>query len=317
MTTGLRRAAGWWIVDLMGNPDLSIRDVRILDGNGGDGVEGDIEITGDRVTDVGRARDAVTEIDGAGQVVAPGFIDVHTHDDAAVISHPGMGFKLAQGCTSVVVGNCGVSAMPPTADALLGGLERTWSDLGGYLEAVEARKPAVNVMSQIGHNTVRQTVMGMSKRAPTAAELGQMAAHVESAMEQGACGFSTGLIYEPGRYCLTDEVIELTRISATYGGIYNSHMRNEGDQLLESVDELIQIGHEAGCSCHISHHKSAGPQNWGRIGESLAKGRWIAQSSIRGDGVVGLMRQSSIHLSQGRRVRAWIVMRFRHRRGIE
>lgn len=255
----------------MGRPDLSIRDVRILDGNGGDPIDGDIEITGDRITDVGRARAAITEIDGAGQVVAPGFIDVHTHDDAALIAHPDMRFKLAQGCTSVVVGNCGFSAMPPTADALLGGLERTWTDLAGYLEAVEAHRPAVNVMSQVGHNTIRQTVIGMARRAPSTAELAQMAAHVESAMEQGACGFSTGLIYEPGRYCLTEEVIELTRISAAYGGIYNSHMRDEGDHLLESVDELIQIGHEADCACHISHHKSAGPQNWGRIGESLAK----------------------------------------------
>ena len=256
---------------LMSAPDLAIRNVRILDGDGGEAFDGDVEITEDRITDVGSARAAKVEVDGGGQVLCPGFADTHTHDDGALLAHPSMGFKLAQGCTSVIVGNCGFSAVPPTNDMLFGGLNRTWNDLDGYLAAVAAGGPAVNVMSQVGHNTVRQTVMGLENRPPTQRELDDMAGHVELAMEQGACGFTTGLVYEPGRYSRTEEIIELATVSAQYGGIYNSHMRNEGDRLLDSVEELIRIGHEAGCRCHISHHKSAGPQNWGRIGESLAR----------------------------------------------
>jgi len=254
----------------MSRPDIAVRNVRIFDGQGGEAADGDIEITSDRITAVGTAAAADLEIDGRGQVLCPGFIDVHTHDDAALLAHPGMHFKLAQGCSSVVVGNCGFSAVPPTGDMLFRGQDKTWTQLDGYMAAVDARSPAVNFMSQVGHNTVRQAVMGIENREPTTSELAVMKSHVDAAMERGACGFTTGLIYEPGRYSLTEEVVELAKVSAGYGGVYNSHIRNEGDRLLESVAELLEIGSEAGCGCHISHHKSAGPQNWGKIGESLA-----------------------------------------------
>jgi len=253
----------------MTRPDIAIRNVRIVDGQGGMAVEGDVEVTADRISSVGTAAAANLEIDGRGQVLCPGFVDVHTHDDGALVAHPGMHFKLAQGCTSVVVGNCGFSAVPSSTDVLLRDLDKSWTDLDGYLAVVEARSPAVNFMSQIGHNTVRQAVMGLDDRAPTSVEMATMRSHVEAAMDDGACGFTTGLIYQPGRYSLTEEVVELAKVSSAYDGVYNSHIRNEGDQLLESVAELVQIGHEAGCSCHISHHKSAGPQNWGGVGASL------------------------------------------------
>ncbi|MEM7324282.1 MAG: D-aminoacylase [Actinomycetota bacterium] len=255
--------------------DLALRNVRIIDGAGGPEMAGDVGVTGDRITAVGHVGDAATTIDGDGLTLAPGFVDVHTHDDGALLRHPGMEFKLAQGCTSVIIGNCGFSAAPAVAGEKepsgLIGVRPTWTDLAGFADAVSEAKPAVNAMALIGHNSIRHLVMGNERRPPTAAELGEMREHVGVAMAQGACGFSTGLIYEPGRYSDTDEVIELTREAAAAGGIYASHIRNEGDRLLEAVDEAILIGREAGLPVQLSHHKAAGRQNWGKVVQSLAR----------------------------------------------
>ncbi len=256
--------------------DLIIRNALVLDGTGAPGVEADVAVTGARISAVGAvAENAPTEIDAGGKVLAPGFIDVHTHDDGALLRHPGMEFKLSQGCTSLVVGNCGFSAVPAVPGESdksgLIGVTPTWHDLEGFRQAVADANPAVNAMALIGHNTSRSLVMGLEKRPSTDAELDAMRAHVHTAMEQGACGFSTGLIYEPGRYCETDEIVELAKESARAGGIYATHMRNEGDRLLEAVDEAIHIGRTAALPVQISHHKSAGRQNWGKIGLSLAK----------------------------------------------
>ncbi len=255
--------------------DLAVRNVRIIDGTGGPSQEGDVAIEGDRIVAVGEVGDATTSIDGEGRCLAPGFVDVHTHDDGALLRHPGMEFKLAQGCTSVVIGNCGFSAAPARpgereASGLIG-VRPTWSDLAGFSEAVAEARPAVNAVALIGHNSIRSLVMGNERRDPTPAELTEMKGHVAAAMAQGACGFSTGLIYEPGRYSGTDEVVELARESAAAGGLYASHIRNEGDRLLEAIDEAILIGREAGLPVQISHHKAAGPRNWGKVGQSLAK----------------------------------------------
>lgn len=264
---------------------LIIRNASLVDGSGQPAFAGDLAVTGDRITAIGRlasdleGQDTVT-IDASGHVLAPGFVDVHTHDDGALLRHPGMEFKLSQGCTSLVIGNCGFSAAPAVIGRMdasgLIGVEATWSDLAGFRAAVDAAKPAVNTMALIGHNSIRTLAMGSpvageERREPTTSELDDMRAHVALAMEHGACGFSTGLIYEPGRYASTDEVVELAREAAAAGGLYATHMRNEGDRLLEAVDEAIHIGHTAGLPVQISHHKSAGRRNWGRIGESLAK----------------------------------------------
>ena len=256
--------------------DLIVRNALVLDGDGADGYEADVAVTGDRITAIGSiAESAATEIDARGKVLAPGFVDVHTHDDGALLRHPGMEFKLSQGCTSLVIGNCGFSAAPAVPgereSSGLIGVAPTWSDFAGFVAAVTEARPAVNAMGLIGHNTIRALVMGMDNRAPTAEELDVMRAHVAEAMENGACGFSTGLIYKPGRYCKTDEIVELATESAEAGGIYATHMRNEGDRLLEAVDEAIHIGQTAGLPVQISHHKSAGRRNWGKIGLSLAK----------------------------------------------
>jgi len=256
--------------------DLIVRNALVIDGTGSPGVEADVAIAGDRVVEVGEVGTAATtEIDAAGKVLAPGFVDVHTHDDGALLRHPGMEFKLSQGCTSLVIGNCGFSAVPAAPGQKepsgLIGVSPTWSDLDGFRAAVSEANPAVNAMALVGHNTTRSLVMGLEKRPPTTDELDAMRAHVRDAMDQGACGFSTGLVYQPGRYCETDEIIELARESAQAGGIYATHMRNEGDRLLEAVDEAIQVGTTAELPVQISHHKSAGRRNWGKIGLSLAK----------------------------------------------
>ncbi len=259
--------------------DLVIRNVRVLDGSGGAACDADVEIDGDRITAVGRAGPGTREIDGQGACLAPGFIDTHAHDDGAFFRYPGMEFKLAQGVTTVVSGNCGFSAIPadPSVDALgasggiLAGVTGEFTDLDGYFAAVLERRPAINNMMLVGHNTVRALTLGMEQRAPSSAELSVMRRHVERAMEQGACGFSTGLIYRPGRWSNTEEVIELARAVKPFAGLYTTHMRNEGDRLLEAVEETLQIGLESDVHVHISHHKSAGRPNWGKVKDSLAR----------------------------------------------
>ena len=259
--------------------DITIRNVKILDGLGGQARGGDVGIQDGRITEVGSAGPGKEEVDGKGQYLAPGFIDTHSHDDGAFFRHPGMEFKLAQGVTTVVAGNCGFSAVPidPSVDpsrasgGILAGLEGSFTDLEGYFKAVLDKNPGINNMMLVGHNTVRTMVMGAEKRAPNAVELSNMKSHVSKALEQGACGFSTGLIYRPGRWSDTEEVIALASAANEFGALYTTHMRNEGDHLLEAVDEALRIGRESDVHLHISHHKSAGPANWGKVGDSLAK----------------------------------------------
>jgi N-acyl-D-amino-acid deacylase len=259
--------------------DLLIRNVRIVDGTGSPPFDGDVAVDQGRILAVGTvpATAARREIDGRGRCLAPGFVDTHAHDDGAFLRHPDMTFKLAQGVTTTVSGNCGFSAIPaapeggPASGGLLGRMAGEFTDLDGYFAAVMARGPAINNLMLVGHNTVRELVMGMAQRAPTTAELQAMRGHVEQAMAQGACGFSTGLIYRPGRYSATEEVIEVARAVAPFGGLYTTHMRNEGDGLLEAVDETLEIGRATGLHVHISHHKAAGRPNWGKVRASLEK----------------------------------------------
>ena len=256
-----------------------IRNVNLLDGTGAQAFQGDIAISAGRIAELGSVGSGQTEIDGAGAYVSPGFIDTHAHDDGAFFRHPGMEFKLAQGVTTVVSGNCGFSAIPadPARDSvaasggILAGLEGEFTDLEGYFAAALTRQPGINNMMLVGHNTVRSLVMENANRKPTPAELAQMSGYVEQALEQGACGFSSGLIYRPGRYSETEEVIELAKFAGARDALYTTHMRNEGDKLLDAVDESLRIGREANVHLHISHHKAAGKPNWGKVGDSLAK----------------------------------------------
>jgi len=260
--------------------DLVFRDVRIVDGTGAPSYVGDVAVSDGRISAIGNVDDTgsvdrggtTTTVDGKGTLVlSPGFVDTHTHDDGALLAHPGLEFKVAQGCTSLVIGNCGFSAVPFGGPALWAKTDATWDGLAGYRDAIAANPPAANAIALVGHNTVRAVAMGEDKRSPTAAELDRMRGEVGRAMEDGACGFSTGLIYRPGRYAATDEIVELATVAGAHGGIYATHMRNEGDRLLEAVDEALHIGRSSGCPVHISHHKAAGRRNWGRCKDSLAK----------------------------------------------
>ncbi|MFT5211278.1 MAG: N-acyl-D-amino-acid deacylase [Flavobacterium sp.] len=262
--------------------DIIIRNAQILDGTGCETFSADIAIEANKIVELGNLtglNKAEIEIDADGLSVSPGFIDTHSHDDGAFFRYPGMEFKLAQGVTSVVAGNCGFSAIPgdPLVDparasgGILSGIKEPFRDLNSYFEAVTQVNPAINNMMLVGHNTLRTIAMGHEQRQPNQQEMNQMKEHVRRNLEQGACGFSTGLIYTPGKFSQTEEVIELATIAGECEALYTTHMRNEGDHLLDAIDESLQIGKEGNVHLHISHHKSAGKANWGKINLSLEK----------------------------------------------
>ncbi len=257
--------------------DLVIRNASIYDGSGAALLRGDVAIRGDKIAAVGAASGAArAEIDAHGRAVAPGFIDVHSHDDFAVFLTPEMDFKTMQGVTTDVVGNCGMGAAPfAVASAMFrsmhggGAAIPEWEGYSGYLQQVDRNPPSLNVAVLAGHGTLRLAAMGNVRREPTAAELQKMRAWLAEALDAGAVGLSTGLIYEPGRYARTEEIIELAHEMSKRGGLYASHMRNEAGGLLASVRETIRIGEEAGVPVEISHHKASGAENWGKVRESL------------------------------------------------
>src|SRR5208282_5821188 len=257
--------------------DLVIRNATIYDGSGVPSFAGDLAINGDRIGSVGDVSgEGIHEIDARGMALAPGFIDVHSHDDFAVFLTPEMDFKVMQGVTTDVVGNCGMGAAPfAVATAVFTSLHGRgsvpeWNGYAGYLAAVDRNPASLNVAVLVGHGTARFAAMGNGRREPKAGELDHMHAIVREGIEAGAVGLSTGLIYEPGRYARTAEIIELAREMATSGGgLYASHMRDEAAHLLDSVRETIRIGEEAGVPVQISHHKASGRENWGMVRESL------------------------------------------------
>src|SRR4051812_30448697 len=187
--------------------DLSIREALLFDGSGQPPRTADVHIEGDRIAFIGSAPSGKREIAARGRALAPGFVDVHAHDDAALLSTPSLEFKLLQGVTSVVIGNCGFSLAPlsrggpepPGNASLFPGFSERFEDLEEYRRAFIAARPALNAMNLVGHNAIRAQVMGNDEREPTSSEIAQMRAQVRRALEQGAAGFSTGLIYRPGR----------------------------------------------------------------------------------------------------------------------
>lgn len=235
--------------------DVLIRHGRVIDGTGNPAFYADVAIRRGRVAALGRVSgSAPVEIDARGLVVAPGFIDVHTHAEN-VLELPLAENFLRMGITTVVAGNCGSSE----------------PDIGRFLRAVESIRVSPNVATLVGHSTVRRRAMGGSfDRPPTAAELSQMRALVARAMHDGALGLSTGLIYPPGSFAQTDEIIELARVAAAFDGIYTSHLRNEGRQILQALEELFRVARTAGIRAQVSHIKLSGPAAWGRAAGVLA-----------------------------------------------
>ncbi len=236
--------------------DILLASGRILDGTGAAPVEGDVAIRGDRIVAVGRFPVGTVgwRIDCSGLTVAPGFIDLHNHSDSQVVRRETRSVVnyLTQGCTTIVTGNCGFGPI----------------DVAGYATRVEAAGIGPNVAHLVPHGSLRETAVGKEQRPASAAELAEMRQLADQAMQDGAWGMSTGLIYVPGSFSDTQELTSLAEVVARHGGIYASHMRSEGRGLLGAVRELLQIGRDSGAAVHISHFKSSGQPAWGLIREA-------------------------------------------------
>lgn len=260
--------------------DWIFRQVTVIDGTGTEAYLADVAVKDDRIVDIAPVItvQAEQEIVGHGRVLAPGFIDVHTHDDLNVISMPGYLPKLSQGVTSVIVGNCGISAASANPQAvypepinLLGQpAEFNYPTLESYAKAIQAAKPAVNVATLIGHTTLRNNHMDSLERTATEQEIAAMRQQLQDALQQGALGLSTGLAYVSAFNASTEEVMALAEVLTDKQGIYTTHLRSEFEPILEAMDEAFRIGRHGDVPVVISHHKCAGPKNWGRTRETLA-----------------------------------------------
>ncbi len=238
--------------------DVVIRGAVIYDGSGGEGKVGDVAIRGDKVVAVGTFTVAGNPrvIDGDGLIVSPGFIDLHTHSDIP-LTKPSTRANLnylTQGVTTVVTGNCGAGPV----------------DVAHYFKTLEDGGIGSNVIHQVPHNAVRSRVMGNANRPPSADELRRMEGIVDDGMRDGAWGLSTGLIYNPGTYAKTDELIALAKVAARHGGFYASHIRDEGTGVLAALEEILEIARRAGIRIHISHIKVSGKRAWGKAAEVIA-----------------------------------------------
>lgn len=261
---------------------LLLRGGQVIDGSGASARRADVLVEKDRIVEVGEVRGdaAARAIDVSGLVVAPGFIDVHTHDDRLLLAEPAMAPKVSQGVTTVIVGNCGLSLAglccegrtPPPLDLLdpSGGGFR-FARFADYVQALQASPPATNVAMLAGHSTLRIAAMGgQTARPASRVERARMAAALDEAMEAGAIGVSTGTFYPPAAAAGSDELIELSARVAAHGGVYVTHMRDEGDRIDEAIAETLRIGAECAMPVIVSHHKVAGMRNHGRSVQTLA-----------------------------------------------
>ena len=267
--------------------DLRIDDASVIDGSGTPAWRGSVGVSDGRVVwarpagDLAGGQtdrpDAARTIDGRGLVLAPGFIDVHTHSDLAPFTDLWMDSTLRQGVTTVVVGNCGTSPWPTA------GLDQTaeffgttrgalppWTTFGDYLQAIDAARPACNLAALVGFGSLRTQAMGHERRPATPAEIDEMRRLLGEAMQAGAFGMSSGLIYVPDMYAATDEVAAVAAAASPYGGLYTTHMRAEGHLVFDAVREAAAIGRQAGVHAHVSHLKLEGRRAWGRADELLA-----------------------------------------------
>ena len=255
----------------------------IIDGSGASAYRGDVVVDGDTIVDIvrgeglGRAPQMET-VDAAGCLVTPGFIDAHTHSDAYLVIEPDAPSKITQGITTEINGQCGGSVAPRYGEARLSsdwasilGPRLTWRSLAEYRDVLAEARPAVNTVQFIGHNTLRSSVVGYAGRAATYDEMREMKALLEKCMDEGGWGLTTGLIYQPGKYSTPEEVVELAKVAAAKGGLYATHMRSEGDRILEAIDEVLDLVRATGIRAEISHLKTSGRRNWGKIDAVLDK----------------------------------------------
>jgi N-acyl-D-amino-acid deacylase len=288
LKTSAAVAAGWALPAALLSPvrkawgahkpfDLLITGGTVVDGTLSAARATDVGIRDGRIITIGilSGAPAARTLDARGLIVAPGFIDVHTHSDRTLLSDGTAQSAIRQGVTTHVTGNCGYSPAPSGAAPAVTDKEiekekkagfRTFAE---YLKATRDSGTSVHVCALVGHNSVRETVMGMQNRQPTESELRKMQDLVEEAMQAGAIGMSTGLVSPPGAWSKTEEIVALAKVVARHGGVYASHMRGEARTLLDSVREALRIGQEAKLPVQISHHKAAGRENWGKTRQTL------------------------------------------------
>ena len=261
--------------------DLVIKDGKVYDGLGSEPVIMDIGITGDMIFALGKISQTKGKsvIDANGLAVCPGFIDAHDHSDIGLLVNPKAESAVRQGITTLVSGNCGSSPFPVAEEIYeetkanlkdYYDINLTWMDIKGFFSKLEEKGMALNYATFVGQGTIRGAAMGFNDRPSKPEEMDKMKAMIEENLKQGAIGLSSGLEYAPGSYAQSDELIELCRIAADKGGIYSTHMRDEGDFLIESLEETVELARQTGIRIQISHFKIAYPRNWNKIDAALA-----------------------------------------------
>lgn len=268
--------------------DIKIINAKIIDGTGSPAYDGEVGIVEDKITKIGDLsnEDAKTVIDAKGNVVAPGFIDMHTHSDMSLVYDRNASSRIYSGVTTDVIGNCGIGVAPVKEEnkqllldylgtRIVGSmpvkLELKWDSYESYIEYMEEKPPAVNVAPLLAQGPIRIYEMGFSKEEPTDKELENMVELADDCMKQGPLGMTSGLVYLPGEYTTQKELVELCKKVAKYDGFYATHMRNEGDEIFEAMDEAIDVARQSGVRLHISHLKCLGHKNFGQTDKLFAK----------------------------------------------
>jgi N-acyl-D-amino-acid deacylase len=274
--------------------ETAVVNGHVIDGSGKPRFRADVVVSDQKIQLVGRIRTGeIPEariVDATGLVVAPGFIDIHAHADFALVQNGLAPHKINQGVTTEIIGNCGTGPTPANGEVkqyfdnflryMFGPIEAEgWSTVRDYFNVLESQGIAVNAAYHVPHGIVRMYVMGMESREPTAEEMEQMKELVRQGMRDGAIGISSGLIYPPGSFSQTEELVELAKVAADFGGLYATHIRDESDHLPEAMAEAIQIGERAGIAVQVAHHKASGKRNWGRVSESI---KLIEEARTRG-----------------------------------
>lgn len=271
--------------------DIVIKNGRVFDGMGNEGSIIDIGISGNSIQDIGKIPSSRGRhiIDAYGLVVCPGFIDAHDHTDVELLVNPKAESSIHQGITTLVSGNCGSSPFPIAEEIFEErkeslreefDIDLTWMDIKGFFSRLEDQGMALNYATLVGHGDLRGAAMGFNDRSPNTDELKKMKVMVEDNIKNGAVGLSSGLEYTPGSFAQAAEIVELCRIVALSGGVYATHMRDEGDRLLESLEESIDVARKTGVSLQVSHFKVAYPRNWHKIEDALSKVEHAKQEGI-------------------------------------
>jgi N-acyl-D-amino-acid deacylase len=274
----------------MASYDLVIRGGMVFDGTGAESIRADIGLIGDRIAAVGDLTEAAAGrvLCAEGLCVAPGFVDIHTHSDISVLYNPGQASSVAMGVTTQVTGNCALSVGLVTRDPAFEfeqrwlaphGTRITWRRFDEFLRRVETQGVANNFVPLVGHGSLRKRVMGLAERAPDIAEMAALRRELEAALDAGAWGLSSGLEYVPSSYATIEELAELCRPVAECGGLYATHLRNEGDTLIEAVEEALAVATRASVPLQLSHHKAEGRANWGKVRTTLSM---VAQARAQG-----------------------------------